>query len=147
VGADREPAGEGGTSTIREAGSNIHFDPQQDERQVVQTLGRAAIYVAPAQYEPFGLAPVEAALSRCALVASDIPSFRELWEGAAVFFRNNDAEALRLALELLISDPALRKKYANLAYDHARRMFNAGPMVESYLKLYRALAPAAVVAA
>jgi len=90
---------------------------------------------------------VEAALSRCALVAADIPSLRELWEGAAVFFRNNDAEALRLALELLMSDPALRKKYANLAYDHARRKFNAERMVESYMKLYRALAPAAVVAA
>src|SRR5262249_40439508 len=74
---------------------NVHLDPEQAEGQIVQTLGRSSIYAATSQYEPFGLAPLEAALSRCALVASDIPSFRELWDGAAVFFADNDAASLR----------------------------------------------------
>jgi len=37
-------------------------------------------------YEPFGLAPLEAALSRCAIVANDIPSLREVWGSAAMYF-------------------------------------------------------------
>jgi glycogen(starch) synthase len=146
VGSDRDPQDGNRLFRMTQGEANIYFEPQQDERQMAQTLGRAAIYAAPSQYEPFGLAPLEAALSRCALVASDIPSFRELWDGAAIFFRNNDAEALRLAMELLTSDPALRQRYSNLAYDRARRNFSAHRMVESYIALYRSLSPAVAAA-
>lgn len=145
VGHDQEPQSAGETFAAQDR-RNTHLEPRQDERQIVQTLGRAAIYAALSQYEPFGLAPLEAALSRCALVASDIPSFRELWDGAAIFFRNNDAEALRLALELLTADPALRTKYSNLAYDHARKRYSADGMVSRYMDLYRGLAPAVAAA-
>src|SRR5690606_28205132 len=34
-------------------------------------MARAAIFVLPARYEPFGLAPLEAALAGCALVLGD----------------------------------------------------------------------------
>src|SRR5262249_8172892 len=145
VGSGREPQGAGEMFAVGD-GTNIHLEPQQDERQTVQPLGRAACHAALSQYEPFGLAPVEAALSRCALLASDIPSFRELWDGAAIFFRNNDAEALRLASELLIADPALRTKYSNLAYERARKKFSADGMVSRYMDLYPVLAPAVAAA-
>ena len=145
VDGDRDPQS-AGEMFLAEDRTDIHLEPRQDERQIVQTLGRAAIYAALSQYEPFGLAPLEAALSRCALVASDIPPFRELWDGAAIFFRNNDAEALRLAVELLTADPALRTKYSNLAFDHAREKFSADGMVARYMDLYRGLAPAVAAA-
>src|SRR5690606_15476731 len=54
-------------------------------------LRRAGIYVAASLYEPFGLAPLEAALHGCALVMSDLPVFRELWDGCAIFFPKGDA--------------------------------------------------------
>jgi hypothetical protein len=37
--------------------------------------------------EPFGLAVLEAAQAGCPLVLSDLPGFRELWDGAALFRR------------------------------------------------------------
>ena len=123
------------------------LDPQQDERQITQTLARAGIYAATSQYEPFGLAPVEAALSRCAIVASDIPSFRELWEGAAIFFRNNDEESLCEALERLAARPGLRLSHGNMAYRHARQHFTADRMVAGYKHLYHRLAPAQALSA
>ncbi len=43
------------------------------------------IFAAPSLYEPFGLAVLEAAQAGCALVLADIPTFRELWDGAAIF--------------------------------------------------------------
>ena len=46
---------------------------------------RCPIFVSAARYEPFGLAVLEAAQAGCALVLSDIPTFRELWDGAALF--------------------------------------------------------------
>ena len=146
VGSDRDPHGETQRCLVGNMETGVSFAPHQDEKQMIQLLSQAAIYAAPSRYEPFGLAALEAAMSRCALVVSDIAPLRELWEGAAIFFRNNDAEALRLALELLITDPGLRRQCANLAYDRARRNFNADRMVERYLALYSSLTPAMAVA-
>ena len=78
------------------------------DREVVDAwMGRAAVYVAPSLYEPFGLAPLEAALHGCALVLSDIGSLRELWDGCAAFFPAGDAEALGETLTSLLDGPAL----------------------------------------
>jgi glycogen(starch) synthase len=147
IGARQHPGARSDGFFSEEDTTNVHFLPPQDEQQMVSILARAAIYAAPSRYEPFGLAPVEAALSGCALVASDIPSLRELWEGAAVFFRSNDAFELQQALELLVRDPCLRQRFAGLAYERAVRKFSAARMTDDYMELYRALAPAAVAAA
>lgn len=119
---------------------------RQSELQLMQLYSRAAIYAATSCYEPFGLAPVEAALSRCALLCNDIPVFRELWDGAALFFDLNDAYSLRRAIERLHGDRELRREYANRAYTRARERFTADRMVEDYLALYRSMVPAEVAA-
>jgi glycosyltransferase involved in cell wall biosynthesis len=129
------------------AGSNVDLRATQDEEQMARILAGAAIYVAPSRYEPFGLAPVEAALSNCALVLSDISSFRELWECAALFFGNNDAQDLRRVLDRLMRDPGLREQHGSLARNHAIRTFGAARMTDQYLELYRTVAPAAAAAA
>ena len=147
VGSDRHPELQSNAFAAEAIRPNVYLDPEQDEAQLVQTLARAGIYVASSQYEPFGLAPLEAALSRCALVASDIPSFRELWESSAVFFRNNDAASLQGAISRLLCDRSLRREKANLAYHHALRCFSAGRMVSDYMNLYRALVPAQALSA
>jgi glycosyltransferase involved in cell wall biosynthesis len=147
VGCDRHPDRQNSAFAVEKVRPNIQLDPEQDERQIVQTLARAGIYAATSQYEPFGLAPVEAALSRCAIVASDIPSFRELWDGAAIFFRNNDEESLCAALERLHGSPELRRDQGNLAYRHARQHFSAERMVAGYKNLYSSMVPAQALSA
>jgi glycosyltransferase involved in cell wall biosynthesis len=147
VGCDRHPEWQNHAFAAETVRPNIHLDPEQDERQIIQTLARAGIYAATSQYEPFGLAPVEAALSRCAMVVSDIPSFRELWDGAAIFFRNNDEESLCAALERLLNSPELRRDQGNRAYRHARQHFSAERMVAGYKGLYRSLVPAQALSA
>src|SRR5258707_29106 len=147
VGCDRHPELQNHAFMAETIRPNVSLDPEQDDRQIAQTLARAGIYAATSQYEPFGLAPVEAALSRCAIVASDIPSFRELWEGAAVFFRNNNPKSLRDALESLLRDPGLRQRQANLAYRHARQHFPAERMIDGYTNLYQTVVPARAISA
>lgn len=115
--------------------------------QVRSLLADACIYAATSRYEPFGLAPLEAALSRCALVANDIPTFRELWGPTALYFPTNDAEGLRTSVNKLRSDPSLRRHYSELAYQRARRLFSADAMVDEYLALYRSLVPERSMAA
>jgi glycosyltransferase involved in cell wall biosynthesis len=95
-------------------------------------LARAAIYVSPARYDPFGLLPLQAALHGCALLLSDIPSYRELWDGAACFFRTNDADDLRRQWGRLLHANQDRRD-ANL---RARKLYTPRRMVEAYQRLY-----------
>lgn len=147
IGTDRHPEFASSAFAAEEISSNVHLEPKQDEAQIVETLARTGIYAATSQYEPFGLAPVEAALSRCAIVASDIPSFRELWGEAAIFFRNNDPDSLLHAVERLQRDPSLRRLEGNLAYHHARKYFTSERMTDRYLDLYQTLVPARAISA
>ena len=117
----------------------ITFCGQQSEEQVREALARASMYAGCSRYEPFGLALVEAAMSGCALIANDIPSFRELWGDSAYFFRTNDAESLCEAIRTLSSDPVLRNAYAQRAHDQAAKNFNVNRMIDSYEHLYGSL--------
>lgn len=102
-------------------------------------MGRAAIYALPARYEPFGLSVLEAAHAGCALVLGDIPSLRELWEGAALFVPPTDAEALAGAIGSLIADPKQRHALSVQAQRQARH-FSPARMARSYAALYEELA-------
>lgn len=140
VGSERHPDfALRGASLSLGANRPVVFKGPQSESQLRQIYGRASIYAATSRYEPFGLAPLEAALSRCAIVANDIPSFRELWQDAAIYFRHNDGASLGEALRALLSDRELRTHFANRAYQHALKRFNADRMVDDYQDLYSAL--------
>src|SRR5690606_8886860 len=69
--------------------------------QVLDHMRRAGIVVSPSLYEPFGLAALEGARAGAALVLSDIPTYRELWSDAAVFFDPHDPDALSSAINTL----------------------------------------------
>lgn len=51
---------------------------------------------------------VRAAAAGCALVLADIPTLRELWDGAAEFLNPCDSAQLHSALNLLIADSEKR---------------------------------------
>jgi glycogen(starch) synthase len=95
-------------------------------------LARTTIYVSAARYDPFGLLPLQAALHGCALLLSDIPSYRELWEGAAWFFRSNDADDLRQQWQRLLRTTHLPVD----AGERARSLFTPRRMVDAYQQLY-----------
>jgi glycosyltransferase involved in cell wall biosynthesis len=111
-----------------------------ERAQVDEWMRRASIYAAPSRYEPFGLAPLEAALHGCALVLSDIGSFRELWEGCADFFPSGDADGLADAIRRLAGDPRRRDRLATGARTRAARRYTAARMAGDYIDLYHELA-------
>jgi glycogen synthase len=111
----------------------------QTEAQLRALYSRAAIYAATARYEPLGMPVLEAAFSRCAIVANDIPSYREMWGDAALYFRTNDASSLAASIRLLNDDRGMRRAYAELAYSRARERFTTKRMIDEYLHLYRNL--------
>jgi glycosyltransferase involved in cell wall biosynthesis len=76
------------------------------ESELAREYASASVFVSVARYEPFGLAALEAAQSGCALVLSDIATFRELWDGVAVFVPPDQPVHLANAIQHLLDDPA-----------------------------------------
>lgn len=105
---------------------------------LARRLAAASIYAAPARYEPFGLGILEAALSGCALVLSDLPSLRENWQEAAVFVPPNDDAAWIRALNGLASDPERRGWLAASARLRGLQ-FAPAKTAEAYFEAYQEL--------
>jgi glycogen synthase len=104
--------------------------------QLDRVLASAAIFAAPARYEPFGLAALEAGRAGCALVLGDIPSLREVWGSTALYVPPDDDDELERALHLLITRPDLRAEYAVRARRRASR-FTTERMAGGYASAYR----------
>jgi glycosyltransferase involved in cell wall biosynthesis len=101
-------------------------------------LAARPVYASPALYEPFGLAVLEAAQAGCPLVLSDIPTFRELWDGAAAFVPPKDDEALAAALDAMLRDPGERARAGAAARERAAR-YTVAAMTTGVLAVYRDL--------
>lgn len=113
AGASRGPHGETvRLGHLRELG---HLSGEQ----IAAHLAKRPIFVSAASFEPFGLAVLEAAQAGCALVLADIPTFRELWDGAAHFVPLDGAWCE--AIETLVLDTAARSRLGDAARARAAR--------------------------
>ena len=109
-----------------------------ERAQLAGWLGRASIFALPARYEPFGLAALEAGLAGAALVLGDIPSLREVWDGAALYVDPEDDDALAAALTLLAEEDSLRTDMARRAQERAAT-YTRERMGAAYLDAYERL--------
>ncbi len=126
-------------SNCRSSFSHVRVLGKLSHAVVCQEMSRTAIYAAPAWYEPFGLAVLEAALSRCALILSDIPTFRELWQDAAMLIEPGDARCWKAALSKMLDNEPGREALAEAARERALTL-NRKLMSSAYYHLYRQLA-------
>ena len=101
-------------------------------RRPAGDLSESAVYICSSVYEPFGLAPLEAALCGCAVLANDIPSLREVWGDAALYFR--DAASLSALLARLCHSPDELAQAQARSYRHAGT-YTAARMAEQYIQL------------
>ncbi len=110
------------------------------EEELLQRFSESAVYIATSRYEPFGLAPLEAALCGCAILANDIPSLREVWGEAALYFEQNNKASLSAALAELSREPMKLQEASLAAYTRAADIYSGDRMTAQYLDLYRELA-------
>jgi glycosyltransferase involved in cell wall biosynthesis len=128
----------GSSAPALPASPEVSFLGHCKPARMAQLFSLASIYAHPARYEPFGLAPLEAAVSGCALVLGDVPSLREIWGDAALFVDPDDTIGLRRTLLRLIEHPGERTHLAYQARHRARR-FTATRMLDGYLRSYAAV--------
>ncbi len=92
------------------------------------------IFIMPSFSEGFGMAMVEAALSKMPIVCSSIPAFHELFDSKCVtFFSLNDV----LSLVSAINDAYLRRfVMGERAYARAAARFSVESMANNHLEYY-----------
>jgi glycosyltransferase involved in cell wall biosynthesis len=129
-GALNGPAGE-----VAPQDTNVRFLGKLGRDQLLAHMREAAIYAAPACYEPFGLGILESAQAGCALVLSDIPTLRELWNDAAIFVEPHNTEDIAAALQLLCRTPDLQRELQAAASRRARR-YTIDATAKKYDALY-----------
>lgn len=122
----------------RVAPRHLHTLGRLDAAALAACLAARPVFVSAARYEPFGLAVLEAALAGCALVLSDIATFRELWDGAATFVAPGDDAGFAAAVRALIGDAAARRAAGERARGHAARYAPAA-MAAGMDAIYRRL--------
>lgn len=104
--------------------------------ELARWLARRPVFVSAARFEPFGLAVLEAAQAGCPLVLSDIPTFRELWDGAAEFVPAGDAAGFAEAVTALLADRERFEAQARAARSRASR-YSAAAMAAAMAAIYR----------
>ena len=125
----------GSSVAPRQIGRSILLGPLP-QSSLLALFARSSIYIATPTYEPFGIAPLEAALCGCAVVANDIASHREVWADDALYF--NGPQSLSTLLHQLSRDErrlaeARQRSYARASELTARRM------ADGYEALYKTL--------
>jgi glycosyltransferase involved in cell wall biosynthesis len=114
---------------------NIRWLGEIDHAELQGWMRHAAIYAAPAHYEPFGLGILEAARAGCALIVSDIASLRELWDGVALHVPCSRPELLQGALVNLCTDDRARFDLQRAAANRACT-YSLDRMADAYAELY-----------
>lgn len=127
-------AGDAGEDEIPLA--NVRLLGRCDRSAMASWYDRATIYAHPARYEPFGMAPLEAALAGCALILADIPSLREVWGEAAEFVSPGDPAAWNATFRRLIEDPDAVQQLAAKGRLRAQ-IYTPGRMAAAYLTTYQ----------
>jgi glycosyltransferase involved in cell wall biosynthesis len=123
------------------AGERIRFEkPIFDESELASRLRRAEIFVYPSiaeRGESFGMAPLEAMASGCAVVVSGLACFQDFVEPGtnALTFDHTDTSGMPLAsvLSTLIHDAALRDALSCRAVETSKH-FDSGLIARKFLE-------------
>jgi glycosyltransferase involved in cell wall biosynthesis len=98
----------------------VHFtgNVTQKDNTLVELYNAALALVHPSFYEGWGTTPLEAMACGIPVVASDIPSVREVVQDSALLVSPDDLEALKLAMLKVAGEEDCRKELAARGLKH-----------------------------
>ncbi len=104
--------------------------------ELANYYNNAIALISPSLMEGFGLPVLEAMASSCAVLASDIPSLREVCEGAALYFNPHSITEIKDKMNLIFNtDKETLEKLINKGLDRSQQ-FSWKKMAEQTLKVY-----------
>lgn len=115
---------------------NVKLTGYLSRKETAGYLSRAAIYLLPVLYEPFGYSFLEAAFSGCPIITGDIGSMREIWGDTAILTDPRDAGKLARQVNSLMEDRSLRSSMAESARSKALSNYTLDKMTSGYISLY-----------
>lgn len=115
----------------------VSFRGRVSEGEKRRLLASSTVYVAPnLGGESFGIVLAEAMAAGCAVVASDIPSFRDVVRGAGMMATPGDASGLAEAIAALLEDRERASELGERARASVVR-FDWSSVLDQYLAVYR----------
>lgn len=119
--------------------SNLEILSDVQPLEKMNLYRRASIYLALSSWDTFYTSLIKAAYSNCAIVANDIPLFKELWGDCASIFERNNLNSLVKNINNLVENSALLDKTARECQNKALCSFNTKRMCFQYINLYKNL--------
>ncbi|HNT60747.1 MAG TPA: glycosyltransferase, partial [Candidatus Bilamarchaeaceae archaeon] len=96
------------------------------------------LVVFPSLFEAFPAVALEAMACGAAIIASDIPSFREALDDTAVYFTKGDEKDLAGKIERTLQEGRLRSRLGRAAVERSKNYdFSFG--IGKYVELYKSI--------
>lgn len=120
----------------------VHHGVQPNSPELLGLIERSDVFVLPSLGECLSIALMEAAAAGLPIVTTDVGALREaaLDGVSAIVIAPGDDAALRIAIERLVDDEALRRRLGAAGHAHASVMFDAERNNRRIFDLVRSLA-------
>lgn len=115
--------------------NSIIFYQEINDKELVNLYKNALALVMPSLMEGFGLPVVEAMVNGCPVLASEIPSLKEIGKEAAVYFDPKNVEDIAKTLGLMINDEGLRSEMIKKGYEQVKK-FSWEKSAKETLRVY-----------
>ncbi|MEA2020175.1 MAG: glycosyltransferase family 4 protein [Patescibacteria group bacterium] len=133
--AEEAPGAEecgGSGTTVRFLG----FVPEDEKWDYLAALD---IFVFPSLAEGFGISLIEAMVTGCACLASDLEVLQEVGGETVEFFRAGDPQNLAKRLAVLIKDKEKRQSLGDRAQKRVEKKYSLELVLDNYENLYKEL--------
>lgn len=102
-------------------GSRVILTGYVPDRELPALYQGAKLFVLPSHYEGFGLPILEAMMGGTPVITSNTSSMPEVGGAAALYFDPSDTKGLRLAIERVLGDEALRERLSEAGREQAAK--------------------------
>lgn len=117
-------------------GESFIWQKVGDNRLLQAFYTCARVFVYPSFYEGFGLPVVEAMLSGCPVVTSNVSSLPEAGGDAALYASPGDVGEIAFQIRSVLEDEELRKRMTESGKAYANRMFAPESIAEDLMDVY-----------
>jgi glycosyltransferase involved in cell wall biosynthesis len=129
-------------SANAEVSARVRFLGAVDDDTLLSLYARCAVLVVPSRFESFGLMLLEAMMFAKPVVAADVGGMREIVVDGETGFLTpaGDPDALGVALDRLLADPALRERLGAAGRRRYEEQYSQEEMVRGASRFYRSVA-------